>query len=129
MLYGSVASLSSPSSNVEAWPYGTSLRYASLCCVYCFLPLLYFAVIDLYFILDVDVPLICALITAVYRILTFIEKRFDQRETTIGVQTRVHFKVSMLKIIAASSSYNSIEELQIKLRKQLRESSKAAIGD
>ena len=45
------------------------------------MPLLYIAVIDLCFILDVDVPLICALITAVYRILTFIEKRFDQRET------------------------------------------------
>ena len=45
------------------------------------MPLLYIAVIDLCFILDVDVPLIFALITAVYRILTFIEKRFDQRET------------------------------------------------
>ena len=45
------------------------------------MPLSYIAVIDLCFILDVDVPLICALITAVYRILTFIEKRFDQRET------------------------------------------------
>ena len=45
------------------------------------MPLLYIAVIDLCFILDVDVPLICALITAVYRILTFIEKHFDQRET------------------------------------------------
>ena len=45
------------------------------------MPLLYIAVFDLCFILDVDVPLICALITAVYRILTFIEKRFDQRET------------------------------------------------
>ena len=45
------------------------------------MPLLYIAVIDLCVILDVDVPLICALITAVYRILTFIEKRFDQRET------------------------------------------------
>ena len=30
LLYGSVASLSSPSSNIEAWPYGTSLRFASL---------------------------------------------------------------------------------------------------
>ena len=29
-LYGSVASLPSPSSNIEAWPYGTSLRFASL---------------------------------------------------------------------------------------------------
>ena len=29
-LYGSVASLLSPSSNIEAWPYGTSLRFASL---------------------------------------------------------------------------------------------------
>ena len=28
MLYGSVASLPSPSSNIEAWPYGTSLRFA-----------------------------------------------------------------------------------------------------
>ena len=45
------------------------------------MPLLYIAVIDLYFILDVDVPLICALRNAVYRILTFIEMRFDQRET------------------------------------------------
>ena len=45
------------------------------------MPLLYIAVIDLCFILDVDVPLICALTTAVYRILTFIEKRFVQRET------------------------------------------------
>ena len=27
-LYGSVASLPSPSSNIEAWPYGTSLRFA-----------------------------------------------------------------------------------------------------
>ena len=45
------------------------------------MPLLYIAVIDLCFILDVDVPLICALITAVYRILTFTEKHFDQRET------------------------------------------------
>ena len=45
------------------------------------MPLIYIAVIDLCFILDVDVPLICARITAVYRILTFIEKRFDQRET------------------------------------------------
>ena len=44
------------------------------------MPLLYIAVIDLCFILF-DVPLICALITAVYRILTFIEKHFDQRET------------------------------------------------
>ena len=30
LLYGSVASLPSPSSNIEAWPYGTSLRFASL---------------------------------------------------------------------------------------------------
>ena len=30
MLYGSVASLSSPSSNNEAWLYGTSLSFASL---------------------------------------------------------------------------------------------------
>ena len=45
------------------------------------MPLLYIAVIDLCFTLDVDVPLICALITAVYRKLTFKEKRFDQRET------------------------------------------------
>ena len=45
------------------------------------MPLLYIAVFDLCFILDVDVPLICALITAAYRILTFIEKHFDQRET------------------------------------------------
>ena len=45
------------------------------------MPLLYIAVMDLGFILDVHVPLICALITAVYRIPTFIEKRFDQRET------------------------------------------------
>ena len=30
MLYGSVASLPSPSSNIEAWPNGTSLRFASL---------------------------------------------------------------------------------------------------
>ena len=28
LLYGSVASLPSPSSNIEAWPYGTSLRFA-----------------------------------------------------------------------------------------------------
>ena len=28
--YGSVASLPSPSSNIEAWPYGTSLRFALL---------------------------------------------------------------------------------------------------
>ena len=28
LLYGSVASLPSPSSNIEAWPYGTSLRIA-----------------------------------------------------------------------------------------------------
>ena len=28
LLYGSVASLLSPSSNIEAWPYGTSLRFA-----------------------------------------------------------------------------------------------------
>ena len=45
------------------------------------MPLLYIAVIVLCFILDVDFPLICALITAVYRILTFIQKRLDQRET------------------------------------------------
>ena len=45
------------------------------------MPLLYNAVIDFCFILNVDVPLICALITAVYRKLTFIEKHFDQRET------------------------------------------------
>ena len=45
------------------------------------MPLLYIDVIDLCCILDVDVPLICALITAVYRILTFIEKLFEQRET------------------------------------------------
>ena len=45
------------------------------------MPLLYIAVFDLCFILDVDVPLICALITATNRILTFIEKHFDQRET------------------------------------------------
>ena len=30
LLYGSVASLPSPSSNIKAWPYGTSLRFASL---------------------------------------------------------------------------------------------------
>ena len=30
LLYGSVAPLPSPSSNIEAWPYGTSLRFASL---------------------------------------------------------------------------------------------------
>ena len=30
LLYSSVASLPSPSSNIEAWPYGTSLRFASL---------------------------------------------------------------------------------------------------
>ena len=30
LLYGSVTSLPSPSSNIEAWPYGTSLRFASL---------------------------------------------------------------------------------------------------
>ena len=30
MLYGSVASLPSPSSNIETWPNGTSLRFASL---------------------------------------------------------------------------------------------------
>ena len=30
LLYGSVASLPSPSSNIEAWPYGTSLLFASL---------------------------------------------------------------------------------------------------
>ena len=30
LLYGSVASLPSPSSNIEAWPYGTSLSFASL---------------------------------------------------------------------------------------------------
>ena len=30
LLYGSIASLPSPSSNIEAWPYGTSLRSASL---------------------------------------------------------------------------------------------------
>ena len=30
LLYGSVASLPSPSSNIEASPYGTSLRFASL---------------------------------------------------------------------------------------------------
>ena len=29
LLYGSVGSLPSPSSNIEAWPYGTSLRFAS----------------------------------------------------------------------------------------------------
>ena len=28
LLYGSVASLPSPRSNIEAWPYGTSLRFA-----------------------------------------------------------------------------------------------------
>ena len=28
MLYGSVASLPSASSNIEAWPNGTSLRFA-----------------------------------------------------------------------------------------------------
>ena len=28
LLNGSVASLPSPSSNIEAWPYGTSLRFA-----------------------------------------------------------------------------------------------------
>ena len=44
------------------------------------MPLIYIAVIDLCFIVDVDVPLICALITAVYRILTFVEKLFDQQE-------------------------------------------------
>ena len=30
LLYGSVASLPSPSSNIESWPFGTSLRFASL---------------------------------------------------------------------------------------------------
>ena len=30
LLYGSVASLPSPSSNIEEWPRGTSLRFASL---------------------------------------------------------------------------------------------------
>ena len=44
------------------------------------MPLLYIAVIDICFILDVDVPLICALIFAVWRILAFIEKRFDLRK-------------------------------------------------
>ena len=29
LLYGSVASLLSPSSNIEAWPYGTSLRFVA----------------------------------------------------------------------------------------------------
>ena len=28
LLYGSVASLPSPGSNIEAWPYGTTLRFA-----------------------------------------------------------------------------------------------------
>ena len=45
------------------------------------MPLLYIAVIDLCFISDVDVPLICALKTAIYIKLIFIEKRFDQLET------------------------------------------------
>ena len=30
LLHGSVASLPSPSSNIEAWPYGTWLHFASL---------------------------------------------------------------------------------------------------
>ena len=54
------------------------------------MPLLYIAVIDLCFILVVYVPLICALITAFYRILTFIEKRFDQRETRQLVYRWLH---------------------------------------
>ena len=52
---------------------------------------------------------------------SFYRKAFwSARNTAIGVQTRIHFKVCMLKIIAASSLYNSIEELQISLSKQLR---------
>ena len=42
------------------------------------------------------------------------------RNTTIGVQARIHFKVSTLKIIAASSFYKTVEDLQTSLRKQLR---------
>ena len=45
------------------------------------MPLLHIAVIDICFILDVDVALICALIFAVLWILDFIEKRFYLRET------------------------------------------------
>ena len=40
---------------------------------------------------------------------------------TIGVRTRRHFKVSMLEILAASSLHNSVEDLEVSLRKGLRE--------
>ena len=40
----------------------------------------------------------------------------------------IHFKISMLKIIADSSLFNSIEELQVSLRKQLRELAHAGPG-
>ena len=48
--------------------------------------------------------------------------------TTIGVQTKTHFSVSKLKTIAASSLYNSIEDLQVSLRKQLRELAHSGSG-
>ena len=53
---------------------------------------------------------------------------WSTRNTTFGVQTGIHFKVTMLKSIAVSSLYNSIEELQIKLREQLRRLVHAAPG-
>ena len=45
------------------------------------MPLLLFTAFDICSILDVDVPLICALIFAVLWIIAFIEKRFHLRET------------------------------------------------
>ena len=53
---------------------------------------------------------------------SFYKKAFwSARNTTLGIQTRIHFELTMLKIFAAKSLFNSIEEIQISLRKQLRE--------
>ena len=73
------------------------------------MPLLYIAVIDLCFILDVVVPLICALTTAVYRILTFLEKHFDQRETR-HVTLADSEKVSHVTSTSQGQKFQKFEE-------------------
>ena len=47
---------------------------------------------------------------------------------TNGVQTRILLNVGMLKIIAASSLYNSLKDLQNSLLRQLQEDDYAGFG-
>ena len=69
------------------------------------------------FILDVDVPFgMCRLVNNIFYWGVF----WSAEDTTIGVQTRRYFKVSMLQNIAASSLYNSIGGLKNSLRDKLR---------